>query len=488
MENPNLPHTIIKKDLTPYAKRELSRRVYKINFNEFLAEYSKWLDCSELKSVNNYLSYARTLEKDVFLKWYADKDYDYLLNLLLAQRNSDMETYKDVKQCGDDYLTNYMERAKDEDNLNTRRSTSISDLRSGWRKLCEFVEQKISAYNARLQLKSIIGMEGCFLWWLMEEEGFTLDSARTYGSHLDNIAKSLFEKEGFHNILKEVQAIAVNNAEDALTIADNLVSRVEEEAANGCPITGWTQNVAGSSKSTIRKFRDFIVFLAQTMHDDELWGNVKDEMVREIPVSYEMLERMREETGRNLHIFDKKNLYNRFSNRLLTQDRSIFPIKSIKKALAHSWQPEILQTYLRAWVKKSLDKMKVWTNKGMRVMAEVEELRIKNDGMVFVTLVNGDKEQLFTHNKAHVLVPLKAKNKDLKDISIEHITPITSYLKANLYKLPALKTVVGKGVVNPHDEELLINLIFDLDFLARTLELELMQSDYNVNPGKKAKA
>lgn len=270
MENPNLPHTIIKKDLTPYAKRELSRRVYKINFNEFLAEYSKWLDCSELKSVNNYLSYARTLEKDVFLKWYADKDYDYLLNLLLAQRNSDMETYKDVKQCGDDYLTNYMERAKDEDNLNTRRSTSISDLRSGWRKLCEFVEQKISAYNARLQLKSIIGMEGCFLWWLMEEEGFTLDSARTYGSHLDNIAKSLFEKEGFHNILKEVQAIAVNNAEDALTIADNLVSRVEEEAANGCPITGWTQNVAGSSKSTIRKFRDFIVFLAQTMHDDEL--------------------------------------------------------------------------------------------------------------------------------------------------------------------------------------------------------------------------
>ena len=121
-------------------------------------------------------------------------------------------------------------------------------------------------------------------------------------------------------------------------------------------------------------------------------------------------------------------------------------------------------------------------------MAEVEELRIKNDGMVFVTLVNGDKEQLFTHNKAHVLVPLKAKNKDLKDISIEHITPITSYLKANLYKLPALKTVVGKGVVNPHDEELLINLIFDLDFLARTLELELMQSDYNVNPGKKAKA
>ena len=115
--------------------------MYKINFNEFLAEYSEWLDYSELKSVNNYLSYARTLEKDVFLKWYADEDYDYLLNLVLAQRNSDMEAYKDVKQWGDDYLTNYMERTKAEDDLNTRRSTSISDLRSGWRKLCEFVEQ-----------------------------------------------------------------------------------------------------------------------------------------------------------------------------------------------------------------------------------------------------------------------------------------------------------------------------------------------------------
>lgn len=484
----------IKKELTPYTKRELSRRVYKINFNEFLAEYSRWLDCSELKSVNNYLSYARTLEKDVFLKWYADEDYDYLLNLVLAQRNSDMEAYKDVKQWGDDYLTNYMERTKAEDDLNTRRSTSISDLRSGWRKLCEFVEQEISADNARLQSKSIIGMEGCFLWWLMEEEGFTIDSARTYDSRLDNIAKNLFEKEGFHNIIKEVQAIAVNNADDALTIADNLVSHVEEEKENGCPITGWTENVAGSSKSTIRKFRDYIVFLAQAMHDDEPWGNEKDEMVREIPVSCEMLERIREETGRNLHIFDKEALYRRFSLRLFTQDRYtdngrlIFPIRSIKKALTHCWLPEILETYPRRWGKKSLDKMKVWTNKGVRVMAEVEELRIKDDGTVFVTLINGEKEQLFTHDKAQELVPLEAKNKDLRDISIEHLTPITSYLKDNLDKLPALKTVVEKGEVNAHDEELLIDLIFDLDFLARTLELELMQSDYNVNPGKNANA
>lgn len=132
--------------------------------------------------------------------------------------------------------------------------------------------------------------------------------------------------------------------------------------------------------------------------------------------------------------------------------------------------------------------MKVWTNKGVRVMAEVEELRIKDDGTVFVTLINGEKEQLFTHNKAQELVPLEAKNKDLRDISIEHLTPITSYLKDNLDKLPALKTVVEKGEVNAHDEELLIDLIFDLDFLARTLELELMQSDYNVNPGKNANA
>ena len=429
--------------------------MYKINFNEFLAEYSEWLDYSELKSVNNYLSYARTLEKDVFLKWYADEDYDYLLNLVLAQRNSDMEAYKDVKQWGDDYLTKYMERTKAEDDLNTRRSTSISDLRSGWRKLCEFVEQEISSDNARLQSKSIIGMEGCFLWWLMEEEDFTIDSARTYDSRLDNIAKNLFEKEGFHNIIKEVQAIAVNNADDALTIADNLVSHVEEEKENGCPITGWTENVAGSS---------------------------------------DMLERMREETGRNLHIFDKEALYRRFSLRLFTQDRYtdngrlIFPIRSIKKALTHCWQPEILETYPRRWGKKSLDKMKVWTNKGVRVMAEVEELRIKDDGTVFVTLANGEKEQLFTHNKAQELVPLEAKNKDLRDISIEHLTPITSYLKDNLDKLPALKTVVEKGEVNAHDEELLIDLIFDLDFLARTLELELMQSDYNVNPGKNANA
>ena len=125
-------------------------------------------------------------------------------------------------------------------------------------------------------------------------------------------------------------------------------------------------------------------------------------------------------------------------------------------------------------------------------MAEVEELRIKDDGTVFVTLANGEKEQLFTHNKAQELVPLEAKNKDLRDISIEHLTPITSYLKDNLDKLPALKTVVEKvvekGEVNAHDEELLIDLIFDLDFLARTLELELMQSDYNVNPGKNANA
>ena len=85
-------------------------------------------------------------------------------------------------------------------------------------------------------------------------------------------------------------------------------------------------------------------------------------------------------------------------------------------------------------------------------------------------------------------MPLEAKNKDLRDISIEHLTPITSYLKDNLDKLPALKTVVEKGEINAHDEELLIDLIFDLDFLARTLELELMQSDYNVNPGKNANA
>lgn len=111
-----------------------------------------------------------------------------------------------------------------------------------------------------------------------------------------------------------------------------------------------------------------------------------------------------------------------------------------------------------------------------------------------VTIKNKGSKQLFTRTRSGEFAPMEAK--DLSDISIEHQPAISKFLKDNDEELRILP--LSKEKMNRFDEsnqddgekndyrnaQFLLNIIFDLDFIAKNIQLELMQRNQNVNPGK----
>ncbi|MFC2471736.1 MAG: hypothetical protein ACFNVI_10100 [Lachnoanaerobaculum gingivalis] len=139
--------------------------------------------------------------------------------------------------------------------------------------------------------------------------------------------------------------------------------------------------------------------------------------------------------------------------------------------------------------------MLVYTsNDEKHLFKDVESISIREDKSVMVTIKNKGSKQLFTRTRSGEFAPMEAK--DLSDISIEHQPAISKFLKDNDEELRILP--LSKEKMNRFDEsnqddgekndyrnaQFLLNIIFDLDFIAKNIQLELMQRNQNVNPGK----
>ena len=481
--------------------RNAKREVYKINKKDLLTLYKLWLiENKEVAegSVPTYMSFIEVLDYYVFVDWQLDNSYedDYLLQLVNAIRENQEAKAKQIIDGLDDYLTELINQAKNSDTVSKFPHKYYSDLRSGWRKFSKYLlsEQSLSHItkeDTEQQIPSVIN----FKEWLIEEEGFTPDSASTYSSRVLNIQKMLFDKLKLENVITVVQGTAFKEPEVVETMMINLIDIVEEEVKEGLPITNWKENVAQSSLATIKKYRDFILFIASEYGTNRKWKEVIDQTIEQKDTDLNSVKQLVDKSFGAVKCANHDKLFNIFSLRLRTQERTSLPIKDIIRLLNSNKHDTICSNYSRRWFVDSLEKMLVYTsNDEKHLFKDVESISIREDKSVMVTIKNKGSKQLFTRTRSGEFAPMEAK--DLSDISIEHQPAISKFLKDNDEELRILP--LSKEKMNRFDEsnqddgeendyrnaQFLLNIIFDLDFIAKNIQLELMQRNQNVNPGK----
>lgn len=487
--------------LPAYAAATVLRENRSIHLRDYEKLYARWLvDEARIGSVPSYLSYQRSLDKEVFRTPQAMmlQKGDYLLEMQEAISSAQPEALKQIYEKLDAYLTECLKKTESRPRVSDRKDASYSDLRSGWRKFYQFMcwlyEQSQSVgMSAQTQEALTPGVAFSFRKWLLEEEGFTEDSTSSYVSRLRNIQKELFDKKGLESITDKLQAMALTASEEALNVVENLLNYVEVEREWGMPITGWTPKVADSSVSTFRKYRQFIKFITQTPREDEDWKADFDAMAKECPVANQEIEALERET----EVADKLSadlLLRRFTLRLLTQDRKSqraevwFPISTIKQLFAQSGGCEVFKNYLNRWCRESLYQVQVYTECGTYALLDVEWLLLHEDGSVVVKLDNGKQTRLLTHNKERQLVPMEAHS--LREITLEHQPSIAQFLhdsRDQLRGLPRLTSILREKQGDYSEEvaeDLMLDIVFDLDFIVRNVGIELMQDKYNTTTGR----
>lgn len=479
------------------AQLREKRDVY---FSDLENLYVRWLvDEAQIASVSCYRSYAHSLDKEVFRTQYAMmlQHGDYLVEMQEAIRGQQKEALEHVCAKMEQYLTDCIEKPEVRPSFSDRKKASYRDLRSGWRKFCEFMrwlyEQSVVGISEEIQEALTPGVTFSFKKWLLEEDSKTRESASTYDSRVRNIQEKLFDKKGFVGITDKLQAMALTAPEDALNVVENLLNYVEVERELGMPVTNWTSKVADSSVSAFRKYRDFIQFITETSRSNEDWKADFDAMVTECPVSSEEITEIEQQTE-VVDTFGAELLYRRFKLRLLTQDRGNdnnairFPIRVIKKLFSDISFDTVFKYYLDRWCRESLYPVQVHTSEGTYALLDVEWLYLREDGSVEVKLDNGKQLRLLTHNLSGELVPMQATS--LSDITLEHQPSIAQFLhdsRDELRGLPRLTQILkdrGGDYSDEIPEDLKLDLVFDLDYIARNVGIELMQKEYNKTTGR----
>lgn len=483
------------------AAAEMLREKRGIHLIDLERVYEHWLvEEAQITSVTNYLSYMRSLDKEVLRSQQAMmlQNGDYLVEMQEAIHREQKQTLERVCTKMDQYLTDCIEKPESRPSFSERKEASYRDLRSGWRKFCEFMhwlyEQSVVEGMSQATQEALTpGVAFSFKKWLWEEESFTEDSASSYASRLRNIQKELFDKKGFVGITDKLQAMALTAPEKALIVVENLLNYVEIEREWGMPVTGWNAHVASNSVSTFRKYRQFIEFITETPREDEEWKADFDAMATECPVSAEEVAEVETQTGVTDR-FGIDLLYSNFSQRLLTQERMSqraqvwFPIKKINQLFGKNTYGEVFKNYLNRWCRESLHQVQVHTEDGTHALIEVEWLLLLEDGSVEVRLDNGKQTRLLTHNKAGELVPMEAHS--LREITLEHQPSIAQFLhdsRDQLRGLPRLTSILKEKQGDYSEEvveDLMLDIVFDLDFIVRNVGIELMQDKYNITTGR----
>lgn len=358
-------------------------------------------------------------------------------------------------------------------------------------------------------------LEQCKVW-LEEKESMTKGSIQSYISYQRKLDEEIFVDWQLNNsdetdyLLRLIFLIKENKEDEAKQIIETLDAYLTEllnNAKNSGSVNGYTSKEYTNWRSGWRKFATFLfskweiscdvqeclgqqisATIATEYDTNRLWQETIEQTISKEHTELNAAKRLEEQSRKVIKKECYEELFNKFAHRLRTQDRpGVLPIRSIVTLFNSYKQDIICSNYINLWFTHSLEKMLVYAENEIFTFKDIQYINLIADGSVMVSIDGKGTKQMFTHTKNGNLVPMKAT--ELSDISIEHQQPITKFIKDNADKLRILPLTEEKieefknNDDNNKKVEFLLSLIFDLDFIAREIQLELMQKSENTNPG-----
>lgn len=284
-----------------------------------------------------------------------------------------------------------------------------------------------------------------FIDWMQQYDKVSKDSAESYDSYVRN---------AFIAIDKEITNVNNTNALEAV------ISYFSQ------------QNVAVKHNKSPKTISNYVSGLR--MYAEYLYQTSTDTDVEEL-FDIEITDSL---------CFEKKDLYKVFVFRLITQDRFyqeiFFPISLVKQILYSSNNT----TFFDSFITNILDNTIIHTDKEEVKLIDVDFLRVENES-VYVG-VNKNLLKVLTPTQTAELIPFKAK--DLRNVSLDHITSQHSIMHQLKDELTAFKSltdllqntkpfVTNRPTLNAFKKSYgLENIVTSIDINALMKELELIGS------------
>ena len=149
------------------------------------------------------------------------------------------------------------------------------------------------------------------------------------------------------------------------------------------------------------------------------------------------LKKIKEEVEKEENVYNANKTYIHFSSdivkdklfgRLISQDRYnnndkiIFPIRFIKQYFYKTGKEKYFDKIINDKIKNII----YFVNDTPKKVKDLKELEIDiTDGQIFI-----NKEKIYTKTDTNTLVPFKTKLRILKEITIDHIKPISTLLES----------------------------------------------------------
>lgn len=294
-----------------------------------------------------------------------------------------------------------------------------------------------------------------YLDFLVNEIRIDINSAKSYLSYINGVEKYL-------------GTLNLENRRDKVTyvndIIDSLASSDVEQKYH------ITRKYIDNWKSALNKYVQFLGQEQSELTEPELSNNTKDIFF--------------EPQAQESYTYSKKDLYDNFTNRIITQDRLYPPIYFHISLIKKVFYKKSKQTklFFNNWIKEVEDNIILLTHDNQYRLKDITSLTIVFEGDLPTNYieVNGKKQLLYTHTADNRKVQMR-KSK-LRDIVLDHIEPISKILCELNSELNGLKILTNKIATHIDSQSLRNsaraagNLYLD-QFLDNNTLIELLRDD-----------
>jgi len=359
----------------------------------------------------------------------------------------------------------------------------------GKRNYLRFLNEKIIEDNFSKERKNTLNnsfyLRKEFVLWLVNENGFTLGSAKSYSSYVSSANRLL--QEDFFNLIKtsieNKEYIVTNDLIDECIVAINTSL---QDKANKSKL-----------KNGLIKYKEFLLEDKELFEDEETIIPPKKTITKKTKVNKAKSD-----------VFYKDDLIKNFQFRITTQDRIygnvFFPISFLKKLFYYNDERD----FFDKWTKNQIENIKLHiSNDKYVLLKKVEKLEFENN-KVYISYGSKKDELLSEVIDSDIKMPIERNS--LRNVVIDHIVPMKKILSSNRFEGLSFitdkirscehfsKKLSGKDLLKNVKEvgnrllEEDLFLVDKLEYLKKDLELisgrenlQLMDAIQNLNKNKK---
>jgi hypothetical protein len=337
-----------------------------------------------------------------------------------------------------------------------------------------------------------------FIQWIKIEVNLPESTAKSYCSYVANVNNSfLIKRNGLKTNLFDLlqKCIDAGNSSGA---GELMVNVFNELCKDGIDKTlGKASKTIQNWKSGFNQYQEFIY-----QHIEE---STEKETIEKYPVdNVEPISKLPHSTQKSIYVFAKRDLYDNFTLRLITQNRPnskiCFPISTIKTLFYRNSE----KPFFDKWIKNQIDNTTVLTKDKDFKLSSVDSVSVLENGTVSLQ-IKGESFDLYS-DTADNSGKFKVYVKNFKQIVLDHVIPKSEILGTNKANLPVLCDITrriynagsfiktGKelrklgtallknGIINKND---IPGLKKELELIGSQIHLQLMESGENAKKSNK---